>query len=101
LDHALSGDAVSLESGNIANYDAPTIPAASCISDPADSGTAADMTDAVVLATPDSNWPDNVSVSTEDSVGPGTFRLTLCNPTAAGIDPPATTLHFVAFASVN
>jgi hypothetical protein len=59
------------------------------------------MTDAVILATPDSNWPDNLSVSTENSTIAGAFRVTLCNPTAGAINPPATALHINALAPIG
>jgi hypothetical protein len=55
------------------------------------------MRDDAIIVTPDTTWPTNVNVSTENSTAVGLIRLNICNPTAAAIDPPAVVFHWVAF----
>jgi hypothetical protein len=98
-DGSLTGDDIAIESGNVANYDAPNVPAATCILDGIDTSTAADMTDAAILVTADA--PETVSISGVDSNTAGFIRVVICNPSAGAVNPAPMTLHFVAFGAVN
>jgi hypothetical protein len=56
------------------------------------------MRDAAIALTVEDNWPTGLSVSTENSSSVGFIRVNVCNVTGADIDPPATTVRWVAFA---
>ena len=59
--------------------------------------TGVDTVGETVAVTPRESFPGMLTIATSGSNLAGAFRLNVCNPTAAAVDPPATNFSFVVF----
>jgi hypothetical protein len=96
---SLSSADVSLFSGT-STLDFPSILPQSCayiLVDPSGTGPDIDIDNDPVLVIPDDSVSQNIVISPWRSNVATTFRLRACNVSAAAIDPPSATYHWVVF----
>lgn len=73
------------------------VPAFTCSETAVDTGNGVDMLDDAIVVTPGDQWPNGLSISTENSNSTGYIRINACNSTNGAIDPPNMPFRFVAF----